>query len=233
MMRSILSRRVLALFGAALSTPLFLSGCGGQPGANGQSSVSSVLAGAGRSIGAARAYDHLTRAMESSDADVFLQATAQMQENGAWPLVEHMVQQRVQTARTLMDAHQLNSLGYMLADKGQYPQQFVAAEALTRQALKIYDQNLDSFRAGATPSRALIRAVNQAKSSRAAIRDSLAWALFRQGRYEEALAEQEKAVAEARVSARVLGQEMPDELEQHLDQIRAMVEKQAPLANRK
>jgi tetratricopeptide (TPR) repeat protein len=176
----------------------FLGGCTGQQQGSGEgSAVRSLLAGAGRSIGAARAYDQLTRAMEDGNAEAFLHATSELQQNGAWNLADRLVQRLVQTAGTTADAQLLNSLGYTLAEKGQHRQQFAAAEALTRKAVKIYDDSLGLFQEGAATRPDTAAVLNQAKFSRANIRDSLAWALFRQGRYEKALVEQTKAVAEA------------------------------------
>ncbi len=161
-MRFFPSRRVLALFAAALCTPLVLCGCSAQPGTNGQSSVSSLLAGAGRSIGAARAYDRLVR-----------------------------------TSGNLSDAYQLNARGYLLADKGKKQEQFVEAEALTRRSLEILNEHINFYRAYSSTRPALTALLAEMQFHRANVRDSVAWALFRQKRYKDALTEQERAVAEA------------------------------------
>jgi tetratricopeptide (TPR) repeat protein len=202
-MHFFLTRRVLALCGVALGTSFFLSGCGAQQGANGPASVSSVLAGAGRSIGAARAYDYLTRAMEAGDADAFLQGTAELQQNGAWPLVHRMVQSLVSSARSFSDAELLNRLGYTLAEKGEYSEQFAAAEAMTRRAVTIYDETIALLERGAAGRPEAARALGSVRFSRANIRDSLAWSLFRQKRYQEALREQEQALPKRSLSGGV------------------------------
>ena len=55
---------------------------------------------------------------------------------------------------------------------------------------------------------------------RANVRDSVAWALYRQGKYAEALKEQTAAVREAEVSTAQIGEKVPDELYDHLQTIR-------------
>jgi tetratricopeptide (TPR) repeat protein len=131
------------------------------------------------------------------DGDAFLRATSALQQNNSWHLAERLVQQRVQSARSLMDAHNLNALGYKLAENGRYPQQFVAAEAMTRRALIICDETVALLQRGADVQPEVARSLNSVRFSRANIRDSLAWSLFRQKRFLEALDEQERAVTEA------------------------------------
>jgi tetratricopeptide (TPR) repeat protein len=164
--------------------------------------VTSLLAGAGRSVGAARGYDRLTRAVESGNEDAFLHATSELQQNDAWYLAERLVTHLVQTSRSVSGAPLLNKLGYTLAEKGQHKEQFVAAETLTRRAVKLLDETLESLEQIAATRPDVARALSQVEFSRANIRDSLAWALFRQGRYDEALIEQERALDEALSSGR-------------------------------
>ena len=80
----------------------------------------------------------------------------------------------------------LNQIGYFLADKGQSKSDFMLAEKLTRRALAgIENKDANAF------------SVASDAMQRANTRDSLAWALFRQGRFAEALREQRQAVKEA------------------------------------
>lgn len=82
-------------------------------------------------------------------------------------------------AHKSLDARTLNALGYFLADKGSTHADFERAAALTRAAYQNWDMS-GKF----TDSNELGRAVNA--------QDSYAWALFKLGKYEEALAQQKK-----------------------------------------
>lgn len=84
----------------------------------------------------------------------------------------------------------LNNTGYMLANSGSKLKEFQRAETLTRRSLELWEQQIEKARAEDQP---LLR-YTQAITSR----DSLAWALFKQNRYDEALKEQQKAVAAAK-----------------------------------
>lgn len=104
----------------------------------------------------------------------------------------------------------LNALGYFLADRGTTPPDFRQAEELTRRALKILDSQIG---ASPTPDEAL---------SRATVRDSVAWSLFRQKKFDQAWSEQKKAVAEAKsaqVSSGNSDSQTMNELNSHLQQI--------------
>lgn len=78
-----------------------------------------------------------------------------------------------------------NELGYLLADHGQTPDDFKAAERLTRRAMQLWDAEI-----------AQLPTSNSLKLGRAITRDSLAWALFKEGQYDAARTEQERAVAD-------------------------------------
>jgi tetratricopeptide (TPR) repeat protein len=134
----------------------------------------------------------------------------------------------------------LNALGYFLAERGQTPDDFREAERLTRRALQLHDKLLTppSVDVDAPPidtptaRRALedwARRGGQAANefSRANTRDSLAWALFRQKRFEEAAREQERAVRDAQNSHREAGQPMPPELHFHLGEIYRALKREA------
>ena len=92
------------------------------------------------------------------------------------------------------DRDSLNALGYFLADRGAGPDDFRRAEELTRRSLKRWDQAL-AGRPSKDPDLAALR-FQRALTAH----DSLAWALYRQRRYDEALREQISAVAAARTN---------------------------------
>lgn len=88
----------------------------------------------------------------------------------------------------------LNALGYFLADRGTTQQDFKTAESLTRAALKQWDQALEQLKD--TPL--LGGAYGLAQFQRAiGPQDSLAWALFKQKRFDEASKEQQEALKTA------------------------------------
>jgi hypothetical protein len=88
------------------------------------------------------------------------------------------------------DPYSLNSLGYFLAEGGTSAADFKEAERLTRRAIELLDKDIAETAANTAARNAL-------EYDRATIRDSLAWALFRQNRLDEARREQERAVADA------------------------------------
>lgn len=92
-----------------------------------------------------------------------------------------------------LDPLKLNALGYFLAERGTTAEDFAEAERLTRAALRLLDEALaqQEKRGGTAPL---------VEEMRANVRDSVAWALFRQGRLNEALREQQRAVKEAKDS---------------------------------
>jgi tetratricopeptide (TPR) repeat protein len=114
-------------------------------------------------------------------------------------------------------ATNLNSLGYFLAERGSSSQDFVEAERLTRRSLQLLDKELAALPKNDSQSTSRL----QTENMQANVRDSLAWALFRQGKLEEARREQERAVADAQRTLKQLGREdqMPPELHFHLGEI--------------
>lgn len=112
----------------------------------------------------------------------------------------------------------LNALGYFLAERGTTQDNFRRAEKLTRRSLK----NLEA-------QSPLNRVFLEYLESRAAFRDSLAWALFKQSRFGEALREQKVAVADAERATRDKNDEnsqaLKRELREHLRQIEAALAK--------
>jgi tetratricopeptide (TPR) repeat protein len=109
----------------------------------------------------------------------------------------------------------LNAIGYFLADRGTSKSDFVLAEKLTRRALQgIEKKNENAFNLGSDAM--------QLSNTR----DSLAWALFRQGRFAEALREQKQAVKEAESASqgRETLQDGLEELRGHLAEIQKAIE---------
>lgn len=94
------------------------------------------------------------------------------------------------------DPQLLNALGYFLADRGRSHEDYVLAEKLTRRAVGIFDDEVQK---------------NDTKSTRAVratVRDSLAWALFRLNRMDEAEKQQREAIREA-VANNAMSAELP------------------------
>jgi tetratricopeptide (TPR) repeat protein len=112
----------------------------------------------------------------------------------------------------------LNALGYYLAERGTSTTDFQTAEKLTRRALALYDQAIASLPDSTlSPIRMTLA---QARYSRAVgARDSLAWSLFRQRRYGEALKEQKSAVDEAAKNSALIEQPVPADLYYHQGEI--------------
>jgi tetratricopeptide (TPR) repeat protein len=111
------------------------------------------------------------------------------------------------------DPMKLNALGYFLADRGRTRQEFQTAEHLTRRAVRLWSTVLDQMEPD-NPRR-LIYEYYRAQLGR----DSLAWALFKQGRYDEAEREQEEAVTTARRVAARAGLPVQADLYYHLGEI--------------
>lgn len=115
------------------------------------------------------------------------------------------------------DPQLLNAVGYFLAERGDSADEFKQAEQMTRKSLALWKQLMDNATLDTT------RAAYQ--FSMANVRDSVAWALYRQKRFDEAAREQELAIKEAREAAAkagILGQswsKMPPELPYHLGEI--------------
>jgi tetratricopeptide (TPR) repeat protein len=84
----------------------------------------------------------------------------------------------------------LNNTGYTLANTGNSLQQFQRAETLTRRSLELWEKQIQKAKEADQSSIRYAQAITA--------RDSLAWALFKQERYDEALKEQQRAVADAK-----------------------------------
>lgn len=95
----------------------------------------------------------------------------------------------------------LNAAGYMLADRGQTIEDFQNAEKLTRSALALVEKMIAKVQEGPEDEpmkQARLRALRYALAC--GPRDSLAWSLFKLKRYDEALKEQQRAVADAKAN---------------------------------
>jgi tetratricopeptide (TPR) repeat protein len=126
------------------------------------------------------------------------------------------------------DAMLLNALGYFLADRGTSPEDFQTAEKLTRAALKLLDAEIAEIE-GAPLSGTLL-AIKKFERAQTA-RDSLAWALFRQKKFEAARKEQIAAINEAKANIPT-GQKISADLYFHLAEIeRALKNVPAAKAN--
>ena len=91
-----------------------------------------------------------------------------------------------------IDAETLNTIGYPLADRGTTRADWQRAAQLTRLSLREWDAQIQ-----AAPQGSAQRLNLRAARTLGAL-DSYAWALFRLGRVDEALAQQEKVIAFAR-----------------------------------
>ena len=234
-----------------LAVPLFL--LGGCASHNGEAD-SSLLTRVAQAIVGGRAYDRAVVAARDGNDAAFLRAQEDLERAGgefsapgAQSLAGQAVQmamdfgQKAQTAqganaqilrqkeagqyrRALRlgaarsdDPQVLNAVGYFLAERGTGANDFRLAEQMTRKSLALWQKIID----GATLETS--RAVYQ--FSMANVRDSLAWALYRQNRLQEAATEQERALQEAQNAAAQAGNDgqtwskMSPELPYHLGEI--------------
>ena len=102
-----------------------------------------------------------------------------------------------------VDADTLNLVGYQLADRGTTRADWERAEQLTRLALAEWDTQLKSV-AKDDPKRLQMETERTIGPL-----DSHAWALFRLGRYKEALKQQEKVLKFARSNSVPLTADVP------------------------
>lgn len=113
------------------------------------------------------------------------------------------------------DHNMLNALGYFLADRGTSTADFTLAEKLTRRSL----QRMDELE----KSQLSLLASPEFSFTRANVRDSLAWSLYRQKRFAEARREQQKALHDARLALASgvpdLGGEALNEMNAHWQKI--------------
>jgi len=111
------------------------------------------------------------------------------------------------------DPMKLNALGYFLAERGKTKEEFQTAEKLTRRAVKLWGEVLGQM--GKDNPRRVIYEYYRAQLAR----DSLAWSLFQQGRYDEAEREQTEAITTTRRVSAKLGVPVQADLYYHLGEI--------------
>lgn len=114
------------------------------------------------------------------------------------------------------DANLLNALGYFLADRGESKSDFQKAEKFTRAALKIWDAEIAKYEDVplSGPLLAELR-FNRAQGPQ----DSLAWALFKQGRLKEARNEQLNVLKETQKYAPEIKATISGDLYFHMGEI--------------
>jgi len=138
---------------------------------------------------------------------------AQAKSMQAQAALQYREAQRLSPRFASSDPNLVNSLGYFLAERGSTPADFREAERLTRRSLQIYDEQIKRLEDEEDAEFA------SKVFSRANTRDSLAWALYRQRRYEEALREQQQAIFEATLATKANAEPVPAELHFHLGEI--------------
>lgn len=183
----------LALFG--------LAGCNSSANRPDANVIGNAFRDAVRGIAAGRAYDSAVLAQGRGDNSVAM-------ENYRRALV-------IDPNLGLDNWYVLNAVGFTLADQGQKIEDFRRAEKLTRSSLAILTKEIAKLEAEPGDGE-----IKQAKLRElryfAAIcpRDSLAWALFKLQRYDEALKEQQQAITEAKANklsgALSSGDSLPD-----------------------
>lgn len=170
------------------------------------------------SLGRAAAEQAVTAASSlDAEAEKLDGPTRDLQRAHAAVLYRHALQLDPHYDST--DPGNLNALGYFLAERGTTPADFQESERLVRRSLQLWDQQIDKAnKMGQSPLDSLMGQTNLLRMGRAVTRDSLAWALYRQGRYEAARLEQENAIKEAQASATAVAK-MDAELYYHLGEI--------------
>lgn len=151
---------------------------------------------AARSVLKARAFDDIGNGLRNEDAE------------GTTGALERYLRLEPDHGSLQDYAGTLNELAYPLADKGKTAEDFQRAETMARLAVELYDSAIKK-----KPS-PLLRAV------RANTRDSLAWALFRNGKLDEAERQQREALREMRAVNKIQPKlDVAAELPLHLGEI--------------
>ncbi|HVF85737.1 MAG TPA: hypothetical protein VM821_07125 [Abditibacteriaceae bacterium] len=233
-----MKNRVLILGVVAASAAVALAGCGDVASSSSPRHVLKTALQA-REIG--RAFDEGQRALQSGNIEALVQSSDELRRLGAAreeqlltgeaaeqlvleaTRIEMAAQSLSSTRKAQMQAQAaqryrlalrlspnfssndpqiLNALGYFLADRGESLSDFQTGEKLVRRALGVYARRLQAQPELASPQFQYLRAIT---------RDSLAWALFRQKKYEQAWNEQKIAVAEAQSAGAQLGLAATDE----------------------
>lgn len=143
-------------------------------------------------------------AAEQLDVAMELSQNAEAQHGAARKLLQDGADQAYRRAQKLNPEFpgdefiRLNALGYFLADRGSSSEDFKAAEIYTRRALQGWDKRIADLKDddAKLPLFRFVRALTA--------HDSLGWALFKAGRFEEARREQSAAVAQARAELKAV-----------------------------
>ncbi len=162
---------------------VLLSGCAERASRPDADIFGSTLRNAARAVAVGQAYDSALLAARRGDNATF---DSQMERLGRAGAPE---------VSWLAVAQSLNSLGYPLAESGHSTADFQRAEDLTRRSLSYWDKII-AGQPKKSENLPFLR-FNRALTAH----DSLAWALYRQNRFEEALREQSEAVKAAKADA--------------------------------
>lgn len=239
--------RVL-LFPCLLVIPLAVAGCGQAESTLAQLRENEVVRNAARAVLLGNTYDRAAIARRNGDSQALMAAAIELEKLDPLAAAEHLVENAVQLDSRAMlardpaakkeleaeaaqkyrealrinpdfpsqNAQLLNALGYFLADRGTSKSDFVAAEKLTRAALKRWDELVEEM-----SELPLFSAPGEAaRFSRAhGPQDSLAWALFKQGRFAEARKEQAAAIKAVEAAAPQIQGRISADLYYHLAEI--------------
>jgi|GEM_PF-2225695 len=240
------NRKTLPLCGLLL--PLFLSGCQSTENIFSGLRENEILRNAARGVLMGKAYDQVAIAQRNQDSKALQAATAELSRIDPLAAAEKLVQaalkldmnadsnsdveqkrkQQAQAAQKYREAlrispqfpsqspNLLNALGYFLADKGTSQKDFQTAERLTRQALKQWDTILEQLKDVplADKGRSLVL-FSRAQGPQ----DSLAWALFKQKKFDEAAKVQKDALKTTEEAASALGEKIAADLYYHYAEI--------------
>lgn len=147
-----------------------------------------------------------SRAMRTNDAALKKQLEAQASEKYREAL-------QLSPEFPSRNAQLLNALGYFLADRGSSTEDFQIAERLTRESLRLLSEAVKDTE-GMPLSGTVLAARRFSRAS--GPQDSMAWALFKQGRFEEARREQLAVIKEAEETAPQIGRQVSADLYFHL-----------------
>lgn len=252
-------------FVAALSMPLYVSGCTGRASRPDADILGNGFKNAIRGMAAGRAFDQAVLALRRDDDTGFLQAIERLKRAGTPQSIQwardltlsrasaavqrgwyyEMMAQGQPNAKKkweerAMEKYRLalkmapdfpsqssillNQLGYPLADRGTTTEDFQNAEKLTRRAVELEEKEIARRQSGSSAGQENIGDLRRKQA--AGPRDSLAWALFKLRRYDEALRESERAIADVKANppSSLLGRMEPDSLPEllyHLGAIHA------------
>jgi len=232
---------------ALLAIPFFLGGCASEGSTLSSWRENQILKNAARAVLLGKTFDRATIARRNGDDKALLAAADELKKIDPLSAAEQLVavasqldgqaqispdqsRKKILTAQAAQkyrqalrispdfpsrDASLLNALGYFLADRGQSKTDFQTSERLTRKAVKLWDDLVAKVE-DAPLSGSILAA---RKFMRAITRDSLAWALFRQKKFEAARAEQKMAVKEAEETAPEMGEKVSADLYFHMAEI--------------